>query len=340
MITNHWNDKLNLLPSTRKDIYFTEEYCKLHAFDNRIACAFVYEENDALYILPILIGQIPDSNGLCDFETPYGYGGPITNNDSPAFVQAAEDQLRKDCYAQGIVAGFIRFHPILDNVHLAAGAFDIMPDRKTVAIDLSAEEQQIWQDQLHSKNRNTIRKAERNGFTFLIDESFAFLEDFKRLYRQTMQRVAAEEFYNFDDTYFANLVYFLKNRACIGIVQQEDRSVAAAIFLYNGPWAHYHLAGSEYEGAIKGANNLLLYQAALYLKTKGAQILHLGGGTDQDESNSLLAFKRKFSPLTYQFSIGKGIFIEGLYNALCSKWEKAYPEKIAEFGKMVLKYRF
>jgi len=206
MITNHWNDKLNLLPSTRKDIYFTEEYCKLHAFDNRIACAFVYEENDALYILPILIGQIPDSNGLCDFETPYGYGGPITNNDSPAFVQAAEDQLRKDCYAQGIVAGFIRFHPILDNVHLAAGAFDIMPDRKTVAIDLSAEEQQIWQDQLHSKNRNTIRKAERNGFTFLIDESFAFLEDFKRLYRQTMQRVAAEEFYNFDDTYFANLV--------------------------------------------------------------------------------------------------------------------------------------
>jgi len=340
MIANHWNDKLNLLPSTRKDIYFTEEYCKLHAFDNRIACAFVYEKNDALYILPILIGQIPDSNGLCDFETPYGYGGPITNDDNPIFLRAAEEQLKKDCHAHSIVVGFVRFHPILDNVHLTAGAFDIMPDRKTVAIDLSGDKQEIWQNQLHSKNRNTIRKADHCGFTFQIDESFIFLKDFISLYRQTMQRVAAEEFYNFDDRYFASLAYYLKDRACIGIVQQQDKPVASAIFLHDGPWAHYHLAGSDYEAAKKGANNLLLYKAALYLKSKGAQILHLGGGTDQSESNSLLSFKRKFSPHIYQFSIGRCIFLEGPYKTLCSKWEKAHPEKIAEFGQIVLKYRF
>jgi len=340
MIIDHWNDELNSLSADRRDVYFTEEYCKLHTFARRESLAFVYEDKDSIYILPILVGEIPESGGFFDFETPYGYGGPVTNNDDQSFIESAERQLVRDCQGAGIIAGFVRFHPVLDNAHLTAGAFTIIPDRRTVAIDLSGDDLDLWENQLHSKNRNTIRKARHNGFTFVADESFLFLEDFKRLYRQTMQRNVADEFYNFEDDYFGGLASQLKGRAFIGIVQHMNTPVAAAIFLYDGPWAHYHLAGSDYEAAKKGANNLLLYESALYLRNKGARVLHLGGGTDQSENNSLLNFKRKFSPRTFQFSIGRCIFMEDLYEQLCAKWEKTCPDKVAEFGHMVLKYRF
>jgi len=69
-------------------------------------------------------------------------------------------------------------------------------------------------------------------------------------------------------------------------------------------------------------------------------VFHLGGGTDQSPHNSLLAFKQRFSPNRYSFSIGRGVFLDDEYRRLCAEWSEQYPEKRERFGSMALKYRY
>jgi len=340
MIVDSWDDKLERLSVYQKDIYFSEAYCRLYNSDSRIARAFIYEEGSSIYILPFMQGEIPNTNGFSDFETPYGYGGPITNDSDPQFLYQAEQALAADCRKEGIIAGFIRFHPILGNEQFATGLFNVIPDRLTVAIDLTVSEEQIWGEQLHSKNRNTIRKAQNNGLGFYQDDSFEHLGQFMELYKQTMYRVGADAFYYFGETYFESLVAELTGKAFLGEIYVGKDLVAAAIFMHDGPWGHYHLAGSKYEWAKMGANNLLVYEAALTLKRKGAKKFHLGGGSDSSPDNSLLAFKKKFSPYFYQFSIGKCVFLDKEYEKICNEWAEKYPDKQKQYGHLVLKYRY
>lgn len=340
MIVDSWDDKLENLSAYQKDIYFYEAYCRLYNSESRKARAFVYEKGSSIYILPFMQGQIPNTNRLYDFETPYGYGGPITNDVDPQFLHQAGQALIADCQKEGIIAGFIRFHPILGNAQFDTGIFDVIPDRLTVAIDLAIPEVQIWEEQLHSKNRNTIRKAKNNGLQFCQDDSFEHLGQFIKLYKQTMSRIGADAFYDFSEHYFNSLAVNLAGKAFLGEVFAGEDLVAAAIFMHDGPWGHYHLAGSKYEWAKLGANNLLVYEAALALKRRGAEKLHLGGGSDSSPDNSLFGFKKKFSPYYYQFSIGKCIFLDVEYEKICNNWAEKCPEKQKQFGHLVLKYRY
>jgi len=340
MIVDSWDNKLEQLSVYQKDIYFSEAYCKLYNSESRKARAFIYEKGSSIYILPFMLGKIPYTNGLSDFETPYGYGGPITNDPDPQFLHLAEQALAADCWKEGIIAGFIRFHPILGNQRFTSGLFNVIPDRLTVAIDLTVSEEEIWQNQLHSKNRNTIRKANNSGLKFYQDESFEHLDQFIELYNQTMYRVGADDFYHFGESYFKSLAADLIGKAFLGEIYTGEELVAAAIFMHDGLWGHYHLAGSKYEWAKMGANNLLVYEAALALKRKEAKKFHLGGGTDSSPDNSLLAFKKKFSNNFYQFSIGKCVFLDKEYEKICKNWAEKFPDKQKQYGHLVLKYRY
>jgi len=340
MLSDHWNDVLKSISEYQRDIYFYEEYSQSHAFENRKPLAYIFKKSNSVYVLPMLVGSIPNHSDLYDFETPYGYGGPITNDTSSEFLSLAEGELAEECKANRIIAGFIRFHPLLNNASYMKHVISVIPDRRTVAIDLSEDPDQIWQSQIHSKNRNVIRKAKNCGLKFYIDEHFEFLHEFEKLYTLTMQKVNAERFYFFSDAYFKTLFHELKDKIFIGIVRKEEEAVAAAIYFHDGIRGHYHLAGSQYEWAKMGANNFLLYETALYLKNKGAEIFHLGGGTDQSETNSLLAFKSKFTTKFYQFYIGKGIFLRPEYEELCQEWESVNHEKKEIYAKMLLKYRY
>ena len=62
--------------------------------------------------------------------------------------------------------------------------------------------------------------------------------------------------------------------------------------------------------------NLLLYKAALWGCEQGYKTFHLGGGVGSGEDN-LYKFKVSFNRKSdYQFSIGKQIFNQDIYNEL------------------------
>jgi serine/alanine adding enzyme len=341
-ISINWNESLNsVFSEIQKDIYFTEEYVKLYETENDKAECFIYKNGNNTFIFPYLKRRhIINGEEYFDFESQYGYGGPISNSINEEFNDSAQASFLKYCNDNRIFAGFIRLHPLLDNYKIFSKIARIQLNRKTVAINLNLSKENIWSKQIHSKNRNEIRKAEKAGLIYKVDSDFDYLEDFKRLYEDTMRKVNADEFYFFNSDYYEIFIKKFKKKAFLGLVLLDNKVISAAIFMMDGYYAHYHLSGSDSNYLNICPNNFLLYNTALYLKERGLKLFHLGGGYNTDSENSLYKFKKRFSKDIYDFYTGKILVNKTIYDRIVNNWSIKWPLKAKELDNIFLKYRF
>ena len=225
-----------------------------------------------------------------DLETPYGYGGPLSDSSiseesQKRFLNEMID-FSKD---QKIVSQFIRFHPLLSNHELAPRVFETRYLHDTIYIDTASPE--LIVKNMDSKNRNMVRKAIKNGVT-IERKDIGDYADFLPIYLETMEKDKAEDYYFFGEEYFKAQLR-LKENACIFYALIKEKPIAAAIMYYNDRFIHYHLAGTITEYRKYAPSNLLLYEAACWASQNGIKKFHLGGGITQDDN--LFAFKKQFN---------------------------------------------
>lgn len=336
-ITEHWNTYLDRYPSHLCDVYYREEYVKLYKDENNLPLSVVCIDNDNILVMPFLRGEI---RGYYDFETPYGYGGPLANTNDLAWIDCALQTMNKCFKENNYVCGFIRFHPLLGNAYYCKDNMQVLFDRNTVTIDTSHSEEDIWANQIKSKNRNMIRKAEKNGLVFDAEYDFASIGEFIKLYNSTMSRLEADDFYFFNGDYYETFVNSIKDNGFLGTVRKDGNMICAAMFMFSDEYGHYHLEGSDREYSNLGANNYLLWKAACEMKKLGIKKFHLGGGTSPNQEDTLFKFKKVFSENLTEFFIGKEIFSVPAYNALCDDWKRHNADKVELYGNRLLKYRY
>jgi len=337
MIVDSWNKYLEFFEDSQKDIYYYEEYVKLYeTHDSRVKCV-VCKENNNILIMPFIRKEI---EGYYDFETAYGYGGPIANINNQEWINSALERMKEYFCENNYVCGFIRFHSLLNNADYCGEEIQTIFDRETVAIKTDETEEEIWSSQIISKNRNMIRKAEKNELVYTAEYDFESLPEFVKLYNATMARLEAEDFYFFDENYYREFVEKFKGKAFLGTVKRDDELICGALFMHSNDYGHYHLEGSNHEYSKLAANNLLLWKTALEFSKLGIKEFHLGGGYNSSPDNSLLKFKKSFSNNMHKFYIGKWIFNKEKYEQLKTDWMKNNPEKVEKFGKLLLCYRY
>lgn len=338
-LTQNWEHYLQRFKDCEKDIYFQEKYIRLYETERDKAFCFVCLEKDKCMLFPFLRREF-NFNGdtYYDFETCYGYGGPIYNTKDSEFIESALCSMSNYCVSHNYVAGFTRFHPLLNNDCLFDKVGSVINDRQTISVNLQDEIDSIWMTEIHTKNRNVIKKCISNNLEFIIDTELHYFDDFARLYTQTMSRLNADQFYYFNEQYYRNILAC--DNVYLGIVKYDNHVISSAIFMQSSVYSHYHLSGSDREYLSLSPNNFMLWKAVEFFKQKGACHFHLGGGTDSSETNSLLLFKQKFSKSRYDFRIGKQIFNQEIYAAICSDWEQRNPDKADQFARILLKYRY
>ncbi|MEI6555031.1 MAG: GNAT family N-acetyltransferase [Paludibacter sp.] len=338
-IVKKWDHYLDYFSEEKRDIYFEEKYVKLYENNLEEAVCFVYNSDNNYFIFPFLRRRfIYEDKAYYDFETPYGYGGPISNISDENFNYNGLRSFYDYCQTNNYIAGFVRFHPLLKNTLDFDQIGTVINDRKTIAINLQYPEEEIWLKEIKTKNRNTIKKGINNGLEFIEDASFDYFADFSRLYNATMHKLGADDFYYFDELYYLKFREDIKN-SFLGVVTYNNEVISTAIFFYSNDYGHYHLSGSNRDYLELCPNNFLLWEAAKVFKRKGIKYFHLGGGTNSDEHNSLLEFKRKFSDKSYDFCIGKVIFNDTIYQLFCCEWETRNKEKAQLFKSHLLKYK-
>ena len=341
-VKSSWRSELSLIPPENKTVYFTEEYVSAYQSEKIRSEAFIYQENESCFILPYLRQAfVLNKEELWDFETPYGYGGGISNTTNSLFLTNAWKSFNQYAQESKCIAGFIRFDPMIKNNELAkSSSFSSFFDRHTVAIDLTLTDEDIFLKEIHSKHRNVIRKAEKNNLEFVVDTELKYLSDFVDIYTETMSRLGADEFFDFGENHYKKLMNGLQGNSFFSVVLLNDEVISIAIIMLDELYGHYHLAGSKLEYLKYSPNNFLLFKTAIYLKSLGKVAFHIGGGTSSDESNSLFKFKKRFSKSLQRFYIGKKVFCESEYNEICNNWANENPEKAETLKNITLKYRF
>ncbi|MCM1307114.1 MAG: GNAT family N-acetyltransferase [Butyrivibrio sp.] len=328
-----WDEYFERLPKEKQDIYFTRKYCRLgERLLGGEAELFVYEEDGGFVMYPYIKRKAPygsDGERYYDIETPYGYGGPIADTDSRALADSFERAFLAHCASENIIAEFVRFHPLLKNEALFRDGIEVLHNRVTVCLDLSKSREEIWMNDISVKNRNIIRKCEKSGLT--VEPSGDYGE-FAQIYNRTMERVDAEEFYFFPESYYEAIMddsaYKLLR------VRLDGETLACAIFMHCGNYFHYHLSGSRSEFLKLSPNNILLWEAIKYAQSLGCTVMHFGGGLTDSKEDSLFRFKSRFSSGCADFYIGKRVHNREIYQTLIDKWEREHNKK----AKILLQY--
>ena len=272
-----------------------------------------------------------ESNKYFDFETPYGYGGPLCDTVIPEASQMTFlKEITEYCVENRIVSQFVRFHPLLGNHELAPLAIETRYLRDTIYIDTASPE--LIMQNMDSKNRNMVRKAIKNGVTIQRKDIEDYSE-FIDMYNETMLKDNADSYYIFNDDYFKSQGA-LRGHASIFYAMHEGKAIAGSIMYYNDNYVHYHLAGTHTEYRTLSPSNLLLYEVACWASERGIKQFHLGGGMAPDDS--LFGFKKQFNKNGRKpFVVGRTIFDKKSYDELMDIRKKLDQRFDKENGRMI-----
>lgn len=320
-----------------EDVYFEKDYIDLYLNDDtNLYLDFNFRQNQNIFSNRTIkqkiqqVGHIQmEHRYLYDAETAYGYGGYRTNTQDLKFISHAIEEYKRYCIEQNVVAEFIRFLPFNTFPQQFPQFFDFLfPDRQTVFVDLTLSKEQRW-SQYDANTRNILRKAEKQL-------SFSRTEDigmFKEMYYETMKRNKAEAFYFFDDVYFEKLISLRDSR--LYQVKLGEEVICTSFVLLGREIAHYHLSANRTEFLKYNGNYFLLDNLFEQGRLEEKKHFHLGGGRTNQQDDSLLSFKKKFSKNTLVFYIAGKIFMPDVYEDLCNQWQRQTHKQ----QKYFLKYR-
>lgn len=307
------------------DVYYLSGYVKAFQIHGDGDPQLLFYEADGLKAIYVYMKRKTAIEGYYDSVTPYGYGGVLFDGDtSDQNLQAFWKAYVKKMKEEGIVDNFVRYHPVLANAIPMKQISTVIDLGKTIAFDLASPEV-IWEN-IISKNRNMIRKAEKNGITIEHGKGMDLLDKFTEIYNATMDKDHAEEYYYFKRPFYESIDFDLQGNYEMFYAVYEGRPIAMSIMIFANGRLNYHLSGSDIEYRNLAPSNLLLYKAALWGYEQGCKTFHLGGGVGSGEDN-LYKFKAAFNKNSdYQFSIGKEIFDQEKYDELVALRAKQDPD--------------
>lgn len=343
-----WKNELKKLPLETQDIYYIDKYIHLFSsnHDGNPDC-YIYQKDNKIAIYPYLVNSVNYlgyelNEEYFDIQGAYGYNGVLSNSTDLKFIDGFYKSFYEYCRKENIIAEFTRFHPLLGNKEFSINNMQVLFDRETIALDLTKDYESIWLNDYSSKNRNMIRKAQKDGHRVEIIESpdNAQIDNFYKIYTYSMKMAEADNYYFFSKTFFSKTFSLLKpNCLLFNILNSDNELVCSSIFFQYGNYFHYHLSGRS-EHASNAVNNFLLDEAIKYAIKIGAKIFHFGGGRSSKSNDSLLKFKENFSKTRVPFYIGKKIHNKIIYDEVVRQWEEKYPGKILKYKNHLLKYRY
>lgn len=294
------------------DVYYLSGYVRPFMLHGDGTPKLLYYKENGLKAIYVFMLRPTSIEGLYDTITPYGYGGILFEGDaSEQNLSVFWSSYLKTMNAINVVDDFVRYHPVLKNADRLRPYSTVVDLGKTIAIDLSSPET-IWEN-LTSKKRGKIKKAEKNGITIHHGQGMELFEQFIPIYNGTMDKDEASDYYYFGRDFYQAIHKELKDHYELFYALYDGKVIMMAIMLYCNGQMHYHLSGSLVEYRSLEPNSFLLYKAALWGHEHGLKTLHLGGGVGSGD-DALYKFKEGFNRKSnYQFSIGKQIFDEEAY---------------------------
>ncbi|MDD5629029.1 MAG: GNAT family N-acetyltransferase, partial [Elusimicrobia bacterium] len=275
-----WREWLSRLPAAKRDVYLDPAYARLYIESGGRAACYIFTQAEHVYLYPFIMRPVPDIPGYFDITTPYGYGGPVSDTEEPAFLQEAQRCFYAEASRRKIVAEVIKFHPLLNNQAPLQGIFPgrIVEVCPTVFVDIDQDEGHRWTGIYSHANRKNINKAKRNDISARFDQLAESWRAFQSLYELTMIDNQASGFYRFSPEYFDSIRKHMSAQYILASCVLKGDIISSLLVLLGTDFAYCHLIGTNRELMGTGVNNLLHHELILWCKEKGYKKLLIGGG--------------------------------------------------------------
>lgn len=312
------------------DVYYLASWRDLYAQRDGVKTdCYTFHHPDGTVLYPYVLRQTPpaeDGETYYDIITPYGFNGPCIvdrkREDLTALAAAFDEDFSRYCKERHIIAEYVRFSPWLKNADVFGPLYTLRDNGQTVAIDLTVDD--IFRDEISSKRRNLIRTARKKGVVVEFDETGETVEEFYRLYQNTIQKNEIGSYYQFPLSFLQEHFRALGSHVCIANARVDGKTISASFLLQCGDHMHYHLSANDYTMTAYQGNSLLLYEAAKRGKAFGCKYLHLGGvGTAEP---TLMHFKLSFTHHGgMPFFVGSRVRNPQIFEELSAKYGTGRP---------------
>lgn len=236
----------------------------------------------------------PVGTGLWDAYTVLLYGGPLATRRSEALLAAFRRHFRAWSRETGLVSEFVRMSPVAARRLPYSGTVREQAPHVVRDLRVGAVED-LWAD-MRSNMRRGVTKARAAGLTVSIDEDGDRLEDFLRIYAETMDRVGSAERFRFPASAFRRIHASLPGQFAYVYAEREGRAVAVELVLRSEETGYFYLGGTETAALPLYASVFVHWEAIAYAWQNGLTDYVLTGGVTNTVDDSLLRFKRGFAP--------------------------------------------
>jgi len=307
------------------DVYYLHEYVSAFVVHGDGVPLLFYYKDEHIEAMNVVMkrdistdtrftNKIP-SESFYDFITPYGYGGfLIEGTPSNESITELFNQYHSYCLNNGVISEFVRFHPVLNNSEVVKDFYELLPIGRTVMMDLSSPDV-IWNN-LASDKKKKIRKAQKTGVEIYSGNAVQLIDEFIQMYKETMQKNNASNYYYFNKDFFRRILEDLKDHCTIFYAVLDGKKIAMAIYFHINERINCFLSASDVAYDSLAPTNLIMVEAALWGSQNHYKTLHMGGGLGGKEDR-LFNYKIGFNKdSTTQFIVGSKIYNEAIYNEL------------------------
>lgn len=308
------------------DLYFNPEYARLYEKIDGPCDTFTYRCEHGTVQNTFILREIKwkiDGETYYDIVTPYGYGGPLIleYKDKEALIEGYNAAFQNYCRQNRIVCEFIRFH-LFDNTdireHYYGTTVKMLDD---VIVETAGEYDAIYAQYEH-KVRKNIKRALNSGLEMVIENDLGHLDDFLKIYYQTMDRNNAKEYYYFEREYFEDIAKRLPGNFMYFYVMLDGAVISTELVLYSEDYAYSFLGGTNADYYSVRPNDFLKDAIIKWCNQKGIKKFILGGG--YQENDGIYRYKRSFTKAEdVPFYVGKAIFNREAYDRFVSEREKS-----------------
>lgn len=291
------------------NVFFQDAY-REYIKDSNKECILIYSPS---YIVPFVISKKAFFKYGFFPSEPYCYSNSI-KEDLVEFLDATCEYLRDIFNIQWIdqnsTASLFSVYPKASK-HIPFGSH---------IIDLNLSEDELWK-KVHSKHRNVIKKAEKDGVLIEKGSSERLIRDYYSLDVETWNRS------NRSAAGLASLKKMVKamgDNAIVYMAYLDDEPQSGAVLFYNDSMCYYML-GANKTSPHTGAGNYLQWKAILDMKNQGIKHYSFVGCRINEDENSkyhgIQRFKERFGGDLVQCFLFKMVFrndMKFLFNIVVS----------------------
>lgn len=245
-----------------------------------------------------------------DLITPYGYGGfrgSVSDWDSLNQIYTAY------CVEKNYICEFVRFGLFNEYHRHYYGEAETRTHNVVRNLEISPDE--LWMD-FKQKVRKNVKRAMSYNLDIIIENTDAHLDDFLRIYNDTMERSDAGKDYYFSKQFYETLNE-MKEHVMYFYAVHENTVVSAELVIYGTENGYSFLGGTDRDFFDLRPNDFLKYQIIRWAKEKGLKNFVLGGGYGEDDG--IFQYKTCLAPHgIVDFYTGRRIFDKGAYDYLVS----------------------